>query len=789
MTYLLISVQFDNASKQALYKYYDVVKKRLVIKRSAPLKRTVWTSASMGGPASIMMMHPVKRRLVRCRENEYEIEANLRHLTGIADGNIGRVHKWGEDVKPQIMDSWKRKATMGRWFNENFEKIDASEKGAREIEPGKMDGVIDRGEFAESMKRWGRLLSQPVPDYKRCAFDIEVKTDGKSLPKMGENPIRCIAVAGSDSVGRQHVFTTEEGTEQDIKDGIIAHRVDSEKRMLSMFFDHIDKYPIWLTYNGDNFDLPYICERAQKLGIPSPLKKRNDTAFPERHIHIDLYGVFHNHALQIYAFGHKYHSFGLDDVSRAMLGRGKLEGGVMESDELLEEYCANDASLTLDLTTFDDSLVMNVLTMFSRISGLSIDDVSRTGISNWAKYMIYRHCYLSHLLIPSESDIPHADAVHRARTRDKKYEGASILETKPGVYFGATVMDFASLYPSIIEKYNISYDTVNCEHDECKSNTIPGTVHWSCTINQGTLSLLIGSLKHLRVDYYKKYRGEGMNRIIEQVLKVFLNASYGIVGFSGFPLYYLPVAESVTAVGRNVMQEVLAEAGRLGLNVIYGDTDSLFISGLPDEGDNPAKFDSLMKFAEGKFGLQFQVDKIFNMLALSSRKKNYFGVSNNGEIDIKGLSAKKNNMPQIAKDAAQRMIATLSECKSRDEIDAAIQGVKSEIGACIARIEKAEGSLEDFAFETMVGKEPKEYKSKPQAVKAGEMLGPVKKGDFVKFVKTRGGKAKPIQLATRDELDTDKYLGILETVCSQIIEPFGLSYEECKGQTTMDSFW
>ena len=87
--------------------------------------------------------------------------------------------------------------------------------------------------------------------------------------------------------------------------------------------------------------------------------------------------------------------------------------------------------------------------------------------------------------------------------KKKKYRGGLVVEPKQGVHFGVTVMDFASLYPSIIKVKNLSYETVRCPHEECKTNAIPDTAHWACTKKNGITSLLIGSLRDLRVNYYK----------------------------------------------------------------------------------------------------------------------------------------------------------------------------------------------------------------------------------------------------------------------------------------------
>ena len=97
-------------------------------------------------------------------------------------------------------------------------------------------------------------------------------------------------------------------------------------------------------------------------------------------------------------------------------------------------------------------------------------------------------------------------------------------------------------------------------------------------------SLLIGSLKELRVNHFKilsrmakTKRDRDINTTIAQALKVFLNASYGVIGAETFSLYFLPTAEAVTAIGRNIIMETIKVANSESLPVLYGDTDSVFV--------------------------------------------------------------------------------------------------------------------------------------------------------------------------------------------------------------------
>ena len=155
----------------------------------------------------------------------------------------------------------------------------------------------------------------------------------------------------------------------------------------------------------------------------------------------------------------------------------------------------------------------------------------------------------------------------RQSSRARSDKGGLVIDPISGVHFNVSVLDFASLYPSIIKVHNISYETVNCPHEECKKNMIPEVGHWTCTKNRGIESLVVGSLRDLRVEYYKQLTKSKtlskedleLYKVVSQGLKVILNASYGVFGFESFPLYCLPAAEAVASLGRYSITKTIAK--------------------------------------------------------------------------------------------------------------------------------------------------------------------------------------------------------------------------------------
>ena len=706
---------------------------------------------------------------------------------------------WEGDIKYYQSFLYDNKYVVGTWYDVSKDNIIPTQTEDNiQLKNIDMESVVDTDLFATQVKKWGNLLGQDIPNIKRVAFDIEVEV-GDTMPDTSKALQRVTAIS-FHADDRREVYTLKRPEiamgEDDPEKKYNIKWFDSEKELLEEAFKVLDSYPLVLTYNGDLFDMPYLYNRANVLGLEyNPFKMMKEKATLNNGIHVDLYGVFSNRSLKIYAFGAKYVTDKLDDVSEAMLGENKVEyvGSLADiSLNLLSKYCYNDSRLTYELSHYNNDLVMNLLVILCRVANMPIDDISRLSISNWIKSMFYNEHRINNQLIPRISDLPQIEATTQAGIKGKKYQGAEVLEPVSGIHFDVTVLDFASLYPSIIKTRNISYDTVCCSHESCKNNIIPYTKHWSCTKKIGMASLLIGSLKELRVNHFKVLskkakteKDRDINNTIAQALKVFLNASYGVIGAETFSLYFLASAEAVTAIGRNIISKTIETAKSKSLPVLYGDTDSVFVHNPTQE-----QVDYLINFCKKHYSIDLEVDKEYKYLVLSDRKKNYFGVKKDGKLDIKGLSGKKSNTPPFVKRLFNDVLEKLKPIQNISDFNEVKQEIRYVMKTVVDDFDKI--PLDQLAFKVMIAKNPSEYKSKPQAVKAGEQLGSVEKGQFVEFVKTwTDPKVCPLSMAKRKDIDKEKYMDSLETVMSQICEPMNISMDSLmgRGQQTELTQW
>jgi DNA polymerase delta subunit 1 len=228
-------------------------------------------------------------------------------------------------------------------------------------------------------------------------------------------------------------------------------------------------------YNIVTFDFPYILQRASNLGLTTfPFIGRlkdvktafKETTFTSRVLgtretkEINLEGRIQFDMLQFLIREHKLRSYTLNSVSAHFLGEQKEDvhysiiSQLQEQDEYsrrrLAIYCIKDAYLPLHLLNHLQSLINT--TEIARVCGIPLSFLFTRGQQIKVTSQLYRKCKALDFLIPTEV---------RSAGSDGKFEGAVVLEPTRGYYTSpVAVLDFASLYPSIMMAHNLCYSTL-----------------------------------------------------------------------------------------------------------------------------------------------------------------------------------------------------------------------------------------------------------------------------------------------------------------------------------------
>ena len=436
---LLISASYMGKTKKVILKFYNPENEKIYL----------WEDKTGHQPYCYSKMGPEDLEFLSEREDVIEIKS-VKKIDTIKDKEISVskivvtdplaiggtqttqsirnvVESWESDIKYYENYLYDNLLIVGKYYRiendkiipHDFEMSDETRLTMKNLLWDKLSntGMTDTKQFQEETGNWADLLNQPVPKIRRMSLDIEVESEIGRIPdpKIADKKVTAIGFEGSDGMKKIFVLRRdgiEEG-ENDLDSNIdlVFYEKGQEKKLIEDAFDLVTQYPVLITYNGDGFDLPYLYNRAKRLGIDdkkNPLYMMRDSATLNKGVHLDLYRTFSNRAFQIYAFGQKYTDFSLNSVSKGILEEEKLDYGV-EIDNMtlyqIAKYCQNDAYLTYKLTSFNNDLLMNLLVVITRIARMPIDDISRMGVSQWIRSLLYYEHRKNNFLIPRRDEI------------------------------------------------------------------------------------------------------------------------------------------------------------------------------------------------------------------------------------------------------------------------------------------------------------------------------------------------------------------------------------------------
>ncbi|MCD6593744.1 hypothetical protein J7L00_06670, partial [Candidatus Bathyarchaeota archaeon] len=160
-----------------------------------------------------------------------------------------------------------------------------------------------------------------------------------------------------------------------------------------------------------------------------------------------------------------------------------------------------------------------------------------------------------------------------------------------------------------------------------------------------------------------------------------------------------------------------------------------------------------------------------------------------------GLTGKKRHIPRFIKRYFDELERRLAKVESPAEFEEAKEDIKRIVQECYYKLKRREWEdINDLAFEVVLGKSPETYtKTTPQHVKAARLLEKrgveIKAGDLIRFVKvTKDPYVKPVELASDEEIDADKYIAYLQSTFDQILDALGLDFEKIIGLTRLEQF-
>ncbi|BGP49603.1 DNA-directed DNA polymerase alpha catalytic subunit pol1 [Rhodotorula kratochvilovae] len=312
----------------------------------------------------------------------------------------------------------------------------------------------------------------------------------------------------------------------------------------------------------------------------------------------------------------------------------------------------------------------------------------------------------------------------KIEVKREKFKGGLVFEPEKGLWDRyVLVMDYNSLYPSIIQEFDIDFSTIDWTADDAEDlDKMPDRA--PCEGEpQGILPQLIASLvarrrivKGLMKDKSATVAKLMQYDITQKALKLTANSMYGCLGYEGSRFYARPLAALTTFKGREILTRTKADAEGMSLNVIYGDTDSVMIN--TNQTDYAAALkigEEFKKVINDKYKkLEIDRDAVFERMLLLNKKKYAArkveddGSGRPGEIttEIKGLDMKRREFSKLSKDASKDVLDMILSAKATETVVEEIHEYLVDLG------EKIRGGLkplDDYIIFKRLGKNPEDY--------------------------------------------------------------------------------
>jgi len=317
------------------------------------------------------------------------------------------------------------------------------------------------------------------------------------------------------------------------------------------------------------------------------------------------------------------------------------------------------------------------------------------------------------------------DAPGKGRKRGAPaYAGGLVLEPKKGLYDKfVLLLDFNSLYPSIIQEYNICFTTVTRPEQEGALAALPAPAPGEpggegAAVLPQVLRVLVQRRRAVK-ELLKGERDAGKRRqldIRQQALKLTANSMYGCLGFTGSRFYAKPLAELVTCQGREILQATVdLVQSNLNLDVIYGDTDSIMIAtGKDDLREVKAIGAAVKKEVNKRYRLlEIEQDGVFKaMLLLKKKKYAALKVEERQDgtlatsIEAKGLDIVRRDWCSLSKDVGNAVLGEILSGRPADDVVASIHALLRD---CAAKVSAGSVPLEAFIITKQLTKRPEDY--------------------------------------------------------------------------------
>jgi DNA polymerase I len=605
-----------------------------------------------------------------------------------------------------------------------------------------------------------------VPKLRILGFST-IPYSKKGAPRPEINPVIIITA------------TTNTGTEKQF-----VARNSSDKQVIKEFTEYVREFDpdILVGYGTNRQDWTYLIKRCKKLGVKLLVDRANTEPHMSVYGHVSVTGRVN---VDFFDFSDELQEVKVKTLENIadFLGIMKLEKRIIIEDIDVPSYWEDNKKRpnllqfskenTQSIMGISDSM-LDFAMQLSSLVGMPLDHVGTAAVGFRIESYLMCKAHGIGELIPKRVERPYIP-----------YSGAVVLAPTPGLHENVTSLDFKSMYPSIMIAYNVSPDTyvpLGEPEPEGGVNIAPEVKHRFRKEPPGfykeVLSSLIASRDKIKPSLMRLSPNSREYKVLDsrqKAVKVITNAAYGYTGWIGARWYAKPVAEAATAWGRQTILSTVDVAKKIGLEVVYSDTDSVFVK------NDLEGIEKLSGKVGKELGLEIKPDKTYVRILFTEAKKKYCGLLPEGRLDVVGLEVVRGDWAACAKNVQEKVLEIILGKQA-----------PTEAVACVRRyiqdLRQRKVPYRDLVIWKTLTKKVEEYEVKAPHVEAAKLL--LKEGwepsvgDKVGYVITVGSgklyeKAKPYFLTTYDKVDLEYYVtNQVVPAVSRILAIFNVNEDE-----------
>jgi DNA polymerase, archaea type len=588
-----------------------------------------------------------------------------------------------------------------------------------------------------------------------------------------------VSKTGAPSPIRDPIQTIAYTTNKN-ENGVLQSRADSDGRVIEEFGDHVSKVnpDFVLSYEGNSVHWPYLVKRADSTKVP--LRVGRDGGPPHQSLfgHYSLIGRANVDLLNFAEDMYEVKNKTIENVAK-YLGIKLLDQKSIDETEYFDYWSKPDQrQLVVKHIDAQTGTIMKIgqeaidyVIQISALSGLPPDQVIAAAVGFRVDNYLMMETHKLGQLIPTRFEQPIIP-----------YRGAIVLEPKVGLHENVASLDFSSMYPSLMIKYNISPDTLVTGSEIEDTFEVPEVRHRFRKQPSGFYRIVLTKLIEARKATKAELKGTPASdprylllKAREKAVKVMTNAVYGYAGWAGARWYSKEVAESAAAMGRETINRAIAIAKSLGLTVFYGDTDSVFVN---NDEKLVQKFQNEI---DRQLGLEINLSEVYKRILFTEAKKKYAGLRTDGQLDVVGLEAVRGDWSNLARDVQNTVLRMVLEDANPARAVEYIKDLTSDL-------KSKNMPLSAFVIWKTMTKPLASYEVNAPHVEAAKKMAKdgwsVAAGDKVGFVITKKPgklyqKAEPHYRVSVDEIDYDYYVhNQIVPAAARILEVLGVNEDQ-----------